>query len=112
VGDALDAHTRDELGILPALATNPIQAGLVSTATFASSAAFPLAIAALVCEARILVGVSLATLLALLALVALGAIGARIGGAGMLRGATQVTLWGALALLATAIEGWVFNTVA
>jgi len=109
VGDALDAHTRDELGISPALATNPIQAGLVSTATFASSAAFPLAIAALVTEARILVGVSLATLLAL---VALGAIGARIGGAGMLRGAAQVTLWGALALLATAIVGWVFNTVA
>jgi VIT1/CCC1 family predicted Fe2+/Mn2+ transporter len=106
-GDALAAHTRDELGISPALAANPIQAGLVSAATFASGAALPLVVAAAVPEGRILVAVSLATLLAL---VALGAIGARIGGAGMLRGAARVTLWGALAMLATAIVGWAFGT--
>jgi hypothetical protein len=36
-GDALAAHTRDELGISPALAANPIQAGLVSAACGCSS---------------------------------------------------------------------------
>jgi VIT1/CCC1 family predicted Fe2+/Mn2+ transporter len=107
-GDALLAHTRDELGITPALSANPIQAGLVSAATFASGAALPLLVAALVPESSIVVGVSLATLLAL---VALGAIGARIGGAGVVRGAARVTLWGALAMLATAVVGWAFGTV-
>ena len=107
-GDALAAHTRDELGITPALAANPVQAGLVSAATFASGAALPLLVAAAVPEARILVGVTLATLLAL---IVLGAIGARIGGAGMVRGAARVTIWGALAMLATAIVGWAFGTV-
>lgn len=107
-GDALTAHTRDELGITPALAANPIQAGLVSAATFASGAALPLLVAALVPQTRTVVAVSAATLVAL---VALGAIGARIGGAGIARGAARVTLWGALAMLATAVVGWAFGTV-
>lgn len=107
-GDALTAHTRDELGITPALAANPIQAGLVSAATFALGAALPLLVAGVLPEARILVGVTLATLLAL---IALGATGARIGGAGMLRGAARVTIWGALAMLATALVGWAFGTL-
>jgi len=34
-----------------------------------------------------------------------------MGGAGMLRGAARVTLWGALAMLATALVGWAFGTV-
>jgi VIT1/CCC1 family predicted Fe2+/Mn2+ transporter len=107
-GDALAAHKRDELGITAEMAANPIQAGLVSAATFASGAALPLLVAALLPEARLLVGVSVATMLAL---IALGAIGARIGGAPMGRGAARVTLWGALAMVATALVGWVFGTV-
>lgn len=105
---ALAAHTRDELGITPALAANPVQAGLVSAATFASGAALPLLVAGAVPESTVLVGVTVATLLAL---VALGAIGAQIGGAGILRGAARVTIWGALAMLATAVVGWAFGTV-
>ncbi len=108
-GDALAAHIRDELGITPTLAANPVQAGLVSAATFATGAALPLAVAGLLPEAGVVVGVSVATLLAL---VALGALGARAGGAGVLRGAARVALWGALAMLATAVVGWVFGTLA
>jgi vacuolar iron transporter family protein len=106
-GDALAAHKRDELGIIAETAANPIQAGLVSAATFASGAALPLAVAGLLPEPRLLLGVSIATILAL---IALGAIGARIGGAPIWRGAARVTLWGALAMLATALVGWVFGT--
>lgn len=106
-GDALAAHKRDELGITAEMAANPIQAGLVSAATFAAGAALPLLVAALLPEARLLVGVSVATILAL---VALGMIGARIGGAPIWRGAARVTLWGVLAMLATALVGWVFGT--
>jgi VIT1/CCC1 family predicted Fe2+/Mn2+ transporter len=46
------------------------------------------------------------------ALTALGAIGARIGGAGIWRGAARVALWGALAMLVTALVGRLFGTVA
>ncbi len=108
-GDALAAHKRDELGITVEMAANPIQAGLVSAATFASGAALQLLVAAVLPEASLLGGVSVATILAL---VALGAIGARIGGAPVWRGAARVTLWGVLAMLATALVGWVFGTVA
>ena len=108
-GNALAAHKRDELGITAETTANPIQAGLVSAATFATGAALPLAVAALLPQARLLVGVSVATIVAL---VALGAIGARIGGAPIWRGAARVTVWGALAMLATALVGWAFGTVA
>jgi VIT1/CCC1 family predicted Fe2+/Mn2+ transporter len=40
----------------------------------------------------------------------LGALAARAGGAGMLRGATRVTFWGALALAVTAGIGSLFGT--
>ncbi|MFN5998547.1 MAG: VIT family protein [Paracoccaceae bacterium] len=106
-GDALAAHKRDELGIIAETAANPIQAGLVSAATFASGAALPLAVAALLPEPRLLVGVALATILAL---VVLGAIGARIGGAPIWRGAARVTFWGVIAMVATALVGWSFGT--
>ena len=66
-------------------------------------------VAAVLPEARLLIGVSVATVLAL---VALGAIGAKIGGAPIWRGAARVTLWGVLAMLATALVGWVFGTAA
>ena len=47
----------------------------------------------------------------LLCLVSLGAIAARVGGASMLVGAARVTVWGALAMLATAAVGNLFGTV-
>jgi len=43
--------------------------------------------------------------LSLLCLVALGAVAARIGGAPMLVGAARVTMWGVVAMLATAAVG-------
>lgn len=107
-GDTLAAHKRDELGVTAEMAANPIQAGLVSAATFAAGAALPLAVAALLPQAKLLVGVSVATILTL---VALGAIGAKIGGAPIGRGALRVTFWGALAMLVTALVGWGFGTV-
>ena len=48
-------------------------------------------------------------LVSLLCLVALGAIAARIGGAPMLVGATRITVWGALAMAATAAVGKLFG---
>ena len=57
---------------------------------------------------RLVLGVSLASLV-FLAL--LGAIGARAGGAPVLRATLRVTFWGALAMALTAAIGALFGTV-
>ncbi len=103
--DALAAHARDELGITHELRARPLQAALSSAAAFAIGAAVPLALAALAPAQRIamvMVPVSLGCL------AALGALAARAGGAPMLRGAVRVTVWSAVAMLATALVGRLF----
>ena len=106
--DALGAHKRDELGLSQEMEARPAQAAAVSAVTFALGAALPLVVAVALPQSAILPGVTLATLAAL---VVLGAVGASAGGASLWRGALRVTLWGAGAMLATAVVGWLFGTV-
>ena len=105
--DALAAHAREELGLTAELAARPLQAGLASAATFAVGAAVPI-VTILVAPATVLVPA--VSVVSLLCLVALGAVAARIGGAPMLVGAARVTIWGMLAMLATAAVGRLFGT--
>ena len=105
--DALGAHSRDELGISETVTAHPIQAALVSAATFAVGAVIPLIVAAaLVPAAQITLVVAATTLIALSVL---GGLGASIGGAGIVKGAVRVTFWGALAMAATAAVGMIFG---
>ena len=104
--DALGAHSRDELGISETVTAHPIQAALVSAATFAVGAVIPLIIAALVPSAQITLVVAVTTLIALSVL---GGLGASVGGAGIVKGAVRVTFWGALAMGATAVVGMIFG---
>jgi VIT1/CCC1 family predicted Fe2+/Mn2+ transporter len=103
---ALAAHARDELGLTEELAARPLQAALASAATFAVGAGVPV-LTILLAPAGALVGV--VAIVSLLCLVALGAIAARVGGAPVLVGAARVTMWGALAMLATALVGRLFG---
>ena len=105
-GDVLAAHARDELGITEAQTARPIQAALASAATFSVGAALPLLIAVLVPPARIIVTVSVGSLVCL---AVLGALAAHAGAANLLRGAVRVTFWSALALLITAAVGRLFG---
>lgn len=104
--DALGAHARDELGLSDQHAARPLQAALASAASFALGAALPVAVAAVSpADARVpLVAGSALCLLALL-----GGLSARAGGAPLLVAAGRVTLWGALAMAATAAVGLVFH---
>lgn len=104
--DALGAHARDELGISETVTAHPIQAALVSAATFAVGAVIPLIVVLLVAETRIALVVATSTIIAL---AILGGLGASIGGAGLVRGAARVTFWGALAMVATALVGTIFG---
>ena len=96
--DALGAHARDELGITLHFSARPVQAALSSAASFAAGAILPLSVAWLMPEQNMMWTVVFSTLLFL---TALGALAAGTGGAPILKGASRVLFWGALAMAAT-----------
>jgi vacuolar iron transporter family protein len=106
--DALGTHARDELGLSEVHAARPVQAALASAAAFAVGAGLPLALTAVArptsLEATVAGG-------SLVFLALLGGLSARVGGASIARGAGRVTLWGALAMAATAAIGSLFGAV-
>ena len=106
--DALGSHARDELGLSTTLSARPVQAAAASAASFATGAAVPLAVAALVPAADVIVLTITATLACL---VAVGAASARAGGANALTGALRVTFWSALSMAITALVGHAFGTL-
>ncbi|OOG61749.1 hypothetical protein BLJAPNOD_06953 [Ensifer sp. M14] len=105
--NALDAHARDELGIVEHMTARPIEAALTSAMTFAIGAALPLALVFVWPKDTLVPAVSIASLL-FLAL--LGAIGAKAGGANMLKATARVTFWGAAAMALTAGIGALVGT--
>lgn len=104
---ALAAHARDELGLTEELAARPLQAALASAATFAVGAAVPILAILLAPAGAVVAAVAAVSLVCLLAL---GATAAYVGGAPVLVGAARVTVWGVLAMLATAVVGRLFGT--
>ena len=104
--DALGAHMRDELGIHEQMVARPVQAALASAASFASGALLPVLMALAFSGERLVIAVTMASLVLL---AALGAIGAQTGGASVWRGAVRVTFWGALAMGVTAGIGATFG---
>lgn len=105
--NALEAHARDELGISEVLSARPIQAAVVSAASFAIGAVIPLTVASLTPMSSIL---WLIAITSLLCLGLLGAAAAKIGGASLIRGALRVIFWGVLAMGITTAVGIVFGT--
>jgi len=107
--DALGTHAREELGLTEIHTARPIQAAVASAVTFAVGAALPLVLA-LVSPSKLIIPIVAVGSLLLLAL--LGGLAARVGGANIWAGVGRVTFWGALAMLATAVIGAIFGTVA
>jgi VIT1/CCC1 family predicted Fe2+/Mn2+ transporter len=106
--DDLGAHARDELGISEMFKSRPIQAASTSAATFSVGAALPLSAVAI---APVSIAIPVVAITSLLSLALLGAISARAGGADALKAATRVTIWGALAMAATAGIGALIGTL-
>jgi VIT1/CCC1 family predicted Fe2+/Mn2+ transporter len=105
--DALAAHARDELGLSDATTARPLQAAFASALTFGVGALLPVVVAAVAPQALV---TRLVTGSALVLLAVLGAVAARVGGAGMGRGALRVAFWGALAMGVSALVGRLFGT--
>ena len=106
--DALGSHARDELGISARSRARPLQAALVSAASFAAGAVLPLLVAAwappqhrMIC----IVSVSLVCLLFL------GGWSAQVGGADRTKAALRVAFWSALAMAVTTLIGAIAGSV-
>lgn len=106
--DALGTHARDELGLNHATLARPVQAAVVSALTFSVGAAIPLLLAYLSNRDFLVYIVSIMSLASLLGL---GVISAKIGRANVLVGAVRVAFWSTLAMVLTALIGWVFGAV-
>jgi len=104
--DALATHAREELGIHELTKARPIQAALTSALTFSSGAALPLLAVFFTNLQNI---IPLTTIISILVLGMLGALSAIAGGAPVGRAVIRVTLWGALAMAATAFVGHWFG---
>lgn len=104
--DALGAHVRDELGIDQRLRAKPFLAALSSACAFTAGGLLPLIVAILMPLTQL---TSVVALVCILCLMLLGAVAAYAGGASTLRGATRIALWGAGAMLATALVGQLFE---
>lgn len=104
--DALRAHVRDELGINELNQAKPIQAAIASGASFIGGGIMPLLGALFLPVATMeyyLYGLSI------LFLSILGAVSARTGGSNVLRAVLRVTFWGTIAMLLTALAGYLFG---
>ena len=106
--DALSAHARDELGLSEIHTARPVQAALASAATFAVGATLPLLMILLSPPSHV---IQLVAGSSLVFLALLGGLAARVGGARVIVGVARVSLWGALAMAATAAVGSLFGTI-
>ena len=100
--DALEAHSRDELGLSETLRANPLQAAFSSALSFTGGAALPLLVTLVV------PGVFSVWAIAGASLVALGVLGylsAYVGGTNRTKAVTRVVFWGTIAMIVTALIG-------
>ncbi len=101
-GDRLTAHLRDELGFRDATRARPLQAAVVSAASFTSLAVLQIVVV-LVAPGEIRIA-AVATA-ALASLAGLGALGGQLAGAPRLRAALRVLLGGGLSMTVGALVG-------
>jgi VIT1/CCC1 family predicted Fe2+/Mn2+ transporter len=106
---ALQAHTRDELGLDEQRLARPFQAAWTSALSFSTGAALPLlAVTASPRPAR----AGIVVVATLIALGLLGDLGARLGGAPRRHATIRVVAWGAVAMAITASIGALVGAVA
>ena len=104
--NALEAHARDELGIMDMNAANPLQAAIASGAAFTIGGVLPLMVA-LFFPMTSMIYTQYG--FAIVALILLGLISARTGGSNVFKAIIRITFWGTIAMGITALVGYLFN---
>nr|WP_276904809.1 VIT family protein [Pedobacter kyonggii] len=104
--DALLAHARDELGINEITQPKPLQAAFASGASFISGGILPFLVAFLA-PIKSMVFYQYGFAIVFLALS--GAIAAKAGGSNMIKGILRICFWGTVAMVVTALAGYIFE---
>jgi len=107
--DALDAHIRDELGINETSTAKPLQAALASFAAFVAGGILPFLVALL---APVKQMVYYEYGMAIVFLASLGAVAAKTGGSSITKAVIRISVWGTIAMVASAVVGYLFGTYA
>ena len=104
--DALAAHVRDELGITDINQANPIQAALASGAAFTAGGLLPLLVVLFAPVDNMeyyLYGFTI------ISLIILGAVSAKTGGSNMTKAVIRIVIWGTIAMVLSALVGYIFG---
>ena len=104
--NALDAHARDEIGILEHTSAQPFMAAFSSALAFTVGSLFPLVSILLLPEHLLDKGVML---VGVISLGIMGALASYVGGASMWTGALRVMIWGIVAMVFSAWIGSMFH---
>lgn len=104
--DALDAHVRDELGINEITTAKPLQAAFASFAAFVAGGILPFLVA-LFAPVKQMIYYEYA--MAIIFLIILGAIAAKTGGSSIWKAIVRISVWGTIAMIATALVGHFFG---
>ena len=104
--DALGTHIRDELGINEISQANPIQAAIASGAAFTAGGILPLLVTIFSPVRNMeyfLYGFTI------ISLVILGGVSAKTGGSSMKKAIVRIVIWGTIALVLSALVGYLFG---
>ena len=104
--DALEAHVRDELGITEMSQANPIQAALSSGAAFTIGGILPLLVILFAPIQGMEYWLYSATIIFL---IILGTLSAKTGGSKIPKAILRITIWGTIAMLLSALVGYIFG---
>ena len=104
--DALEAHTRDVLGINDNTRPRPLQASLASAASYVLGSMLPL-IVSMCTPLEVMIPAQYLT--AIVWLGVSGACAAKLGGCKVLKSVLRICLLGTASMVLTAVIGWIFG---
>lgn len=104
--DALGAHIRDELGINEISQANPIQAAISSGAAFTVGGVLPLLVILVAPVKNMEYWLYAFTIVFLMVL---GSIAAKTGGSSVKKAILRITIWGTIAMVLSALVGYIFG---
>lgn len=104
--DALAAHVRDELGINEISQANPIQAAFASGAAFTAGGILPLLVTLFAPVNSMEYFLYAFTIISL---IVLGTVSAKTGGSSIKKAIIRIVIWGTIAMVLSAIVGYLFG---
>lgn len=104
--DALEAHARDEIGILEQTAARPVQAALSSALSFSLGALCPMLAILFSPESSVS---TVVLTVGIISLACMGALSSYFAGTSLWKGSLRITVWGIIAMLFSSWVGSFFN---